>query len=154
MTRKTANEKLNGSKDLPKLLDLSTKPEAMKRLRGKIMLVASPKQYELIMGSVPPRKVITLDHIRLYLAKQAHADLTCPITSGMFTNICANASDERIDNKIAWWRTLKKAGELNEKYPGGIDAQKLLLEIEGHKVEQRRKRYFVVNYEDSLFHLE
>ena len=47
-------------------------------------------------------------------------------------------------------RTLKAKGELNEKYPGGIEAQKLLLEMEEHEVVKRGKRGFVQGFEEKL----
>jgi len=34
-----------------------------------------------------------------------------------------------------YWRTLKGKGELNEKYPGGVDAQAKRLKAEGHTIE-------------------
>ncbi|NMA06662.1 MAG: methylated DNA-protein cysteine methyltransferase, partial [Ruminococcaceae bacterium] len=43
-----------------------------------------------------------------------------------------------------------------EKYPGGIEAQKEMLESEGHTVIQRGRknlRYYVKDYEDVLFEL-
>jgi hypothetical protein len=43
------------------------------------------------------------------------------------------------------------AGELNPKYPGGIEAQKIRLEGEGHKIKQRGNRYVVTDYEKALF---
>lgn len=42
---------------------------------------------------------------------------------------------------IPWWRTLKSNGELNEKYPGGVENQKKLLEKEGHKIIQKGKSF-------------
>jgi len=39
---------------------------------------------------------------------------------------------------------------INEKYPGGVEAQKKLLEKEGHKVVQKGKKCVVVDYEKSL----
>ena len=48
---------------------------------------------------------------------------------------------------------MKKDGELNEKYPEGIDGQKLRLEMEGHTIIQKGKRYFVESYEEKLFEL-
>jgi hypothetical protein len=39
---------------------------------------------------------------------------------------------------------------LNEKYQGGAEAQKLLLEREGHTVNKKGKKYAVLNYEKSL----
>ena len=150
MAKKTYNEKLHSPGDLPKIEDLSEKPEAVKRMSGSKMLIAAPLQYNEIMAQVPEGKLITSDRIRTYLATRSGADTTCPLTAGIFINICAHASEERSDNKIPWWRTLKTKGELNEKYPGGVDGQKLMLEMDGHTVVQKGKRYFVKDYEDSL----
>jgi len=41
-------------------------------------------------------------------------------------------------------------GELNPKYPGGIEAQMWELEAEGHTVVQRVKRYFVEDFAKKL----
>ena len=150
MAKKTYNEKLNNPGDLPKIEDLSNKPEAVKRMGGAKMLIAAPIQYNDIMTKIPEGKLTTVDRVRAALAAQAGADVTCPLTAGIFTNICAHASEERTDDKIPWWRTLKAGGELNEKYPGGIDGQKMMLEMEGHAVVQKGKRYFVADYEDKL----
>jgi alkylated DNA nucleotide flippase Atl1 len=66
----------------------------------------------------------------------------------------ANAVEEGIQDgtllNIPYWRTLKADGFLNEKYPGGAEAQKRLLEDEGFVVRQKGKRYFVLNYRDCL----
>jgi hypothetical protein len=39
---------------------------------------------------------------------------------------------------------------LNEKYPGGIEAQRILLEQEGHTVEKKGKKCKVIDYEKFL----
>jgi len=57
-------------------------------------------------------------------------------------------------DETPWWRTLKRDGELNEKYPEGGDGQKLRLEMEGHTVIQKGKRWFVKDYEQNLFVLQ
>ena len=51
-----------------------------------------------------------------------------------------------------YWRTLKTGGELNSKYPGGIEAQCARLEAEGHVIEPGRgkKPPKVKNYEKCL----
>jgi alkylated DNA nucleotide flippase Atl1 len=49
-----------------------------------------------------------------------------------------------------YWRTLKTGAVINEKYPGGVEAQKKLLESEGHKVIQKGSRCIVIDYEKSL----
>ena len=163
MPRKTYNEKLHSPGELPKIEDLSAKPEAVARYGGTRLLVAAPTQYNDIMARVPEGRVITADRIRTHLAAQAGADATCPLTAGIFINICAHASEERSAaattggsegaEPIPWWRTLKAGGELGEKYPGGIEAQKLLLEAEGHEVMQKGKRWFVRGYEEKLWEL-
>jgi hypothetical protein len=41
-------------------------------------------------------------------------------------------------NITPYWRTLKSKGELNEKYPGGTEAQSGRLTAEGHVIEYDR----------------
>lgn len=38
-----------------------------------------------------------------------------------------------------YWRTLKVGGQLNEKYPGGVEAQAAHLREEGHTIETNKK---------------
>ena len=82
--------------------------------------------------------------------------MTEPITAGIFVFIVAWASYQRPDDKTPYWRTLKANGELNPKYPGGVEAQKEKLEAEGHVIIQKGRkniRYFVQDYENALFDL-
>lgn len=82
--------------------------------------------------------------------------MTEPITAGIFVSIVAWASYQRSDDKTPYWRTLKANGELNPKYPGGVEAQKEKLEAEGHVIIQKGRkniRYFVQDYENALFDL-
>ena len=102
MARKTYNEKLHSAKGLPKIEDISGQPEAVKRYGGARMLIAAPTQYNDIMARVPEGKVITVDRIRARLAAQVGADFTCPLTAGIFVNLCAHASEEREGEKIPW----------------------------------------------------
>jgi hypothetical protein len=154
MTRKTFNEKLQHKGDLPKIKDISGQPNAVERWGGTKMLIAEPAAYNDIMAKIPRGKLITTVEIRTHLAKKAQADFTCPLTAGIFTNLAANASEERDKNQIPYWRTLKKDGELNEKYPGGTTSQKELLQSEGHKIIQKGNRYFVENYAAKLANLK
>jgi hypothetical protein len=41
---------------------------------------------------------------------------------------------------------LKNGGELNPKYPGGIEALRTRLQAEGHQVVQKGKRFFVADF--------
>jgi hypothetical protein len=150
MAKKTYNEKLQFCGDMPKIEEI-TDQKSIERFGGTRMLIAPPLEYDEVMRKVPLGKVITSDRIRSYLAKKHGADFTCQLTAGIFINIAANASEEREEDKIPYWRTLKKDGELNEKYPGGIELQKALLEKEGHEVLKKGKRYFVKDFEKKLF---
>ena len=104
------------------------------------MYFAPPIAYDEVMKTIPEGKVTTVGDIRAYFAAQNAADFTEPITAGIFVSIAAWASHQRETDKTPWWRTLKANGELNPKYPGGIEAQKALLEAEGHVILQRGRR--------------
>jgi alkylated DNA nucleotide flippase Atl1 len=152
MAKKTFNEKLHFSGDMPKIEEI-TDLKSIERFGGTRMLIAPPLAYDEIMRRVPSGKVITSDKIRSYLAKNHGADFTCQLTAGIFINIAANASEEREADKIPYWRTLKKDGELNEKYPVGIEGQKALLEEEGHEIVKKGKRYFVKDFAEKLYEI-
>jgi len=51
-----------------------------------------------------------------------------------------------------YWRTLKSKGELNEKYPGGVEDQAAHLKEEGHTIElgKNNRPRKVKNFEKAL----
>ena len=153
MAKKTFNEKLL-TPQAPEIIDMTYKKDFVEKYGGTKMLIATPMQYQNIMKHIPNGKVITSDIVRSYLAENHNANYTCHLTGGIFINIVAKAAKEREEtgagNLIPYWRTLKSNGELNEKYPGGIDEQKKLLEAEGHIIIQKGKRFFVQNYKEKL----
>jgi alkylated DNA nucleotide flippase Atl1 len=153
MAKKSFNEKLHDNKNIPEIIEV-TDPKAVVRFGGTKMLIAPPLAYDEIMKKVPYGKVITADYIRNYLAKKHAADYTCSLTAGIFMNIAAKASVERGVDETPYWRTLKKDGELNEKFPDGIEGHKALLEVEGHTIVQKGKRYFLMDFADKRFELE
>jgi len=51
---------------------------------------------------------------------------------------------------MPFWRTLKSNGEINEKYPGGIQKQRKLLTQEGFKVFKKGSKFFVADFEKKL----
>ncbi|WP_458452954.1 hypothetical protein [Methanobrevibacter sp.] len=156
MGEKSFNEKLKDSKDMPKIVVIDNE-KSIQRYGGKNMLIAPPLEYNEIMAKIPERKLITIKQIREFLAKKHDADFTCPMTAGIFINLSAQASWERNSDKIPFWRTLKSGGELNPKYPGEIEYQKEMLEMEGHGIctKGRKKiKYFVKDFENHLYDLE
>jgi alkylated DNA nucleotide flippase Atl1 len=150
--RKTWREKLADSKDLPKLVKIEG---AMSRKWGEgTCVVPAPAEVDAIMAKIPKGKLITINEIRATLAQQHGATIGCPITTGIFAWIAANAAEESAAEGrkriTPYWRTLKTGGELNAKYPGGIANLSSRLKREGHKIVQRGKRYFVADFADSL----
>lgn len=154
--KKDFNSMLHDSKDMPKI-QIITDTGSIAKYGGDRMYFAPPIEYDRIMKLIPYGKVITIGEIREHFAKISSADFTDPITAGIFVSIAAWASHQRTNEKTPYWRTLKANGELNAKYPGGVEAQKKLLESEGHSIIQKGRtnlRYYVQNYQDFLFSLE
>lgn len=152
---KDFNAMLRDSKDMPKIQTI-TDEKSIEKYGGNRMYFAPPMDYDRVMRLVPRGKLLTVGAIRDYFANQSGADFTEPITAGIFVSIAAWASFQRDNDKTPYWRTLKADGELNPKYPGGVEAQRELLEKEGHTVIQKGRkniRYFVRDYEKALFSL-
>jgi alkylated DNA nucleotide flippase Atl1 len=152
--KKSWREKLADSKDLPRVEKIDEKKS--KRWGTGTVVIPTPKEVDEIMQKIPKGKLITINEIRSILAKKHGATIGCPITTGIFAWIAANAAQEdAAEGKkrvTPYWRTLKSGGLLNEKYPGGIENLKRKLESEGHTVVKkgRSKKYAVANYEKSL----
>lgn len=153
--KKDFNAMLLNSKDMPKI-QIVTDEKTIKKYGGAKMFFAPPIFYDELMKKVPSGKLITVGRLREYLAKQNGADFTDPMTAGIFVSIVAWASYQRDKNITPFWRTLKSDGELNAKYPEATSLQKKLLEQEGHIVISKgtkNKRYYVKDFENSLFDL-
>jgi hypothetical protein len=150
MPKKSFNEKLQFSGDLPKVVKIE-KPRYLERYKTDTMVIVPPLEYDQLMKKIPKGKLITIDRMMAYMAKKYNAGCACPMTAGIFVNIAAYASEERGGKKeTPWWRTLKKDGLLNEKFPDCPDGQKTRLEAEGHTIVQKGKRFFVENYEKKI----
>ncbi len=143
--RKTWREKLADKKDLPKVV--KTTGSMIKRWGQGTIAIPAPSDIDAIMRKVPEGKLITINEIRQIVARKHKATIGCPITTGIFAWIAANAAEEAAlageTDITPYWRTLKVGGELNPKYPGGIERLKELLEAEGHKVVAKGQKYFV-----------
>ncbi|MDE5933558.1 MAG: MGMT family protein [Lachnospiraceae bacterium] len=154
-SKKDFNAMLHDSKDMPKF-QLITDEKSIEKYGGNRMYFAPPIDYDKVMKRIPCGKVITIGMIRDYFAKLNDADFTEPITAGVFVSIAAWASFQRTEDETPYWRTLKANGELNAKYPGGVERQKEKLEAEGHTIIQKGRtniRYYVKDYEKALFEL-
>lgn len=143
---------MGDSKGLPKVEKIEGK--LSKRWGTGTVAIPAPREVDELMRRVPEGKIITINEIRAALAKKHGATIGCPMTTGIFAWIAANAAEEQRQkgekDVTPYWRTLKTGGVINEKYPGGVEAQKKVLEKERHKVTQKGKKWVVVDHEKSL----
>ena len=151
--KKDFNALLLENRDMPKI-QIITDSASIKKYGGEKMYFAPPADYDAVMRTVPFGRVTTVGEIRSFFARKNNADFTDPITAGIFVSIAAWASYQRKDDQTPYWRTLKADGELNPKYPGGVEEQKKRLEDEGHTIVTKgrtRLRYVVKDYEAALY---
>lgn len=138
--RKSWQEKLADNKGLPKVQEITDKMS--KRWGTGTVVIPAPEEVDEIMRKVPEGKLTTINEIRAALAQKHGATISCPITTGIFAWIAANAAAEAAtegkQDITPYWRTLKSGGQLNEKYPGGVEAQAVRLKAEGHIIELGR----------------
>ncbi len=133
--RKTWREKLEKEQE-PKIVDIP--PRMEKRVGQGKMLIPKPLDVDALIRGVKNGKLITQKQIREKLAKDFKVDVTCPITTGIFVRIAAEAAEEDLrkgEKRITpYWRVLKGDGNLTEKFPGGVGAQASRLKEEGHSI--------------------
>ena len=136
-TRKTWREKLADDKGLPKVVEITDKMS--KRWGTGTVVIPAPKEVDEIMKKVPRGKLITINQIRATLAQKHGATIGCPLTTGIFIRIAAEAAEEdltRGETEITpYWRVIRADGSLKEKFPGGVDVQAAHLREEGHTIE-------------------
>jgi hypothetical protein len=135
----------------PKLVKV---PPKMARFGTGTMLIPTPKLVDDLLRRVPKGKLVTVGEIRKRLAADFAADVTCPLTTGIFVRIVAEAAEEDRANgrqRVApYWRVVKDDGGLNPKFPGGEQLQARYLRREGFSVAQKGKRTVVKDFEKRL----
>jgi len=145
-------EKLADDKRLPKICGVTGK---LTKRWGEGRFVIPPPRVDALMKQVPKGRVVTINELRAALAKKCNTDFACPITTGIFSWIAAQAAAqaevEGAERATAYWRTLKAGGELNPKYPGGVNGVAKRLRAEEHKGVRKGKRMLVADYESALY---
>lgn len=158
--KKTWQEKMADKEGYPKVLTLEKSFPCYKAVQkmginpGDDIVLVNPSHVIDVMKSVPKGKLITIREICMKIAQDFNVKGCCSLTAGIFIMTIANAVEEaKREGKnlhIPYWRTLKADGFLNEKFPGGLESHKTLLENEGHKVLKKGKRYLIHNFEEKL----
>ena len=151
--KKSWREKLADDKGLPKVITVTGR--LAQRWGNGTCVVPAPRAVDALMRRVPKGRLVTINELRAALAAQHGTNFACPITMGIFSWIAAHAAAEAeaegAKRVTPFWRTLKAGGEVNAKYPGGVAGLRARLEAEGHVIEQRGQRCFVVDFERKLF---
>jgi alkylated DNA nucleotide flippase Atl1 len=143
-SRKSWREKLEGAQDA-RIVPI---PQRMRKLFGSLhgnakILIPRPLDVDALIRKVPRGKLVTQAQFRERLAREAGADAACPITTGIFVRIVAEAAaeaDRAGRSRITpYWRVVRDDGRLFEKLPGGPAAQAERLAGEGHQIDHSGK---------------
>lgn len=148
--KKSWRDRLASYPHLPSVKEI---PAPMRKRHGEgTIATPSPQEVEEAMRGVPEGRLATVMGIGEDIAVRHRATIGCTVTTAIFAHMVAHATEEspKPEDRTPYWRTLKIGGELNTKYPGGIEAQMARLEAEGHTVVQRGKRYFVEDFAKKL----
>jgi len=151
--KKSWREKLADNKGLPRIGKVTGKMS--KRWGTGTFVIPAPLEVDALMKQVPKGRVVTINELRAALAARHKVNFACPITTGIFSWIAAHAAAEAetagAKRITPYWRTLKTGGELNPKYPGGVEGTARRLRAEGHKIVSKGKRTLVADHEGKLF---
>lgn len=149
-SRTSWREKLEKVQE-PKLVNI---PPRMSHFGKGSMLIPTPKLVDQVIRKVPKRKLVTVSEIRRKLAADFSADVTCPLTTGIFVRIVAEAAEEALASgkkKVtAYWRVIKDDGSLNPKFPGGQTRQAQKLRDEGFSLAKDGNKILVRDFESYL----
>jgi len=130
-------------------------PPKMSRFGSGTMLIPTPKLVDEMIRKVPKGKLVTVSELRRKLAHDFRTDVTCPLTTGIFVRIAAEAAEEDRANgkkRIApYWRVIKDDGSMNPKFPGGSPQQTRYLRAEGFAVAHKGKTPRVQDFDGRLF---
>jgi hypothetical protein len=129
-TKTPWREKMNRA---AKVVDI---PLGMQKRFGKgKMLIPCPMDVDALMRSIRRGRLVTQSQIRERLARAHKADVACPITTGIFVRIAAEAAEEdlRLGKKrvTPYWRVVRDDGALNPK----LRRQAAHLQEEGYVIE-------------------
>lgn len=155
-SRKSWKEKLH-NQDHSKIIEIPAR--MAKRFGTGTMLIPKPLDVDALIRKARKGKLLTVSEIRSKLARDNKVDTACPLTTGIFVRIVAEAAEEDLrDGKkqvTPYWRVIRDDGSLNEKFPGGVNAQARRLKEEGHSVSPGKGNHppKLMDFEKSLMRL-
>lgn len=104
---------------------------------GQMMLIPTPKIVDAYIRQIPKGTQVDKETIRKDLAAEYHAETTCPLTTGIFIRIAAEAAYEEYEkgkplSKITpFWRVISEKSPAAKKLTFGTNLLKEQREKEG-----------------------
>jgi hypothetical protein len=94
---------------------------------GDRMLIASPEIYDAYIKQIPKGSATDMKQMRKDIAAAYNADMACPLVSGIFTRIVAEAAYEEYSNGknvkgiTPFWRVIPLKSSTAKKLSFGTD---------------------------------
>ncbi len=92
---------------------------------GSLLLVSSPREVQALVKRIPEGRALSPAEVRARLAQRHHADATCPVSTGIFLRIVAEAAWEEIaagkdpGDVPPFWRVVEPGSPLAKKLTCG-----------------------------------
>jgi hypothetical protein len=113
----TWTEKLNCSKN-PQKKKLAKSVAGMPA--GALMYISTPLEIDAYIKTIPRGQGVSIKQMRDDLAKMNKADCTCPLTTGIFLRIVAEAAFEKVNSGDSsyltpFWRVIDPKANIVKK---------------------------------------
>ena len=98
---------------------------------GSSMYISTPQEIKSEVDKINPGKTLSQKDLRVKLAKKHKTDYTCPVTTGIYLRIIAEASLEEYRNGkqvtqlTPFWRVIEKDSSLWKKLSFSKDEDKV-----------------------------
>jgi hypothetical protein len=95
--------------------------------KGQIMVVPTPKVVDAYIRQIPEGQITDITTIRNDIAREYHAEVTCPLTTGIFLRISAEAAYEEyvngtpIEKITPFWRAIRRDSTTAKKLSFGTE---------------------------------
>ncbi len=104
---------------------------------GQMMLIPTPRLVDAYIRQIPEGKQVDSLTLRKDLAAEYHAEITCPLTTGIFIRIAAEAAYEAyqqgtpLDKITPFWRVMDETSPAAKKLTFGTALLKQQRKKEG-----------------------
>ncbi len=126
-----------------KIEDIPKTMEKFLGCSGK-MIRPSPVTVKKIVQKIRKGRLVTIDNLREKLASDFDVNIACPSST-----LKALAYLSKEPNPCAYWRVIKRNGDLITKFPGGEKGHAQLLIDEGFEIDFKRKNP-IIDFESKL----